>query len=209
LGGCGSGNYWRWDAKRTVNQIHSVDVRYLARGGLLRPGLDFTVSQTGGGESKSTVGYSMAHEGCSLRYEITYKDGTSKSVRTNIKFLTTPCHLGGERTWFQCPHWNCGRRVAVLYCGSSVACRICHNLSYASQNESLLDRRLRKGQKLNRALGQEGWFLKDFPDHKPKGMHKATYQRKCAELAKQRNASLCGFSAFIDQRFPAVNDESK
>lgn len=37
---------------------------------------------------------------------------------------TTPCHLGGERSWFLCPARGCGKRVAILYGGDPRAIKI-------------------------------------------------------------------------------------
>ena len=38
MGGEGSGNWYRFDKKTTIAECHSVDVRYLHREGLLKPG---------------------------------------------------------------------------------------------------------------------------------------------------------------------------
>jgi hypothetical protein len=38
MGGVGSGNWYRLDKKTTTGECHSVDVRYLHREGLLKPG---------------------------------------------------------------------------------------------------------------------------------------------------------------------------
>jgi hypothetical protein len=38
MSGVGSGNWYRFDKKTTTGECHSVDVRYLHREGLLKPG---------------------------------------------------------------------------------------------------------------------------------------------------------------------------
>ena len=51
-----------------------------------------------------------------------------------LRLLTTPQHLGGERRWFACP--KCGRRVGCLYAPwvtEPFWCRRCHHLLYDSQ----------------------------------------------------------------------------
>lgn len=49
------------------------------------------------------------------------------------RFVTTSCHFGGIRYWYQCP--LCRRRSGVLYIvAEHLACRVCHNLTYRSQN---------------------------------------------------------------------------
>lgn len=56
-----------------------------------------------------------------------------------VPLITTPCHFGGVRYWFQCQWYAngvyCGRRVGVLYLvGKYFACRHCYNLTYNSRN---------------------------------------------------------------------------
>ena len=43
MGGVGSGNWYRFDKKTTIAECHSVDVRYLHREGLLKPGRWFSL----------------------------------------------------------------------------------------------------------------------------------------------------------------------
>jgi len=38
MGGLGSGSWYRWDSKYTVEQCHRLDIRYLKRQGWLKPG---------------------------------------------------------------------------------------------------------------------------------------------------------------------------
>jgi hypothetical protein len=38
MGGMGSGDWYRFNMKTTTSECHSVDVRYLHREGLLKPG---------------------------------------------------------------------------------------------------------------------------------------------------------------------------
>jgi hypothetical protein len=43
MGGGGSGNWYRFDKKTTTDECQSVDVRYLHREGLLKPGHWFSL----------------------------------------------------------------------------------------------------------------------------------------------------------------------
>lgn len=54
----------------------------------------------------------------------------------NIDLTTTFCHLGGERTWFQCTY--CEKRIGVLYMTDEgyFSCRVCLNLTYKSKNKN-------------------------------------------------------------------------
>jgi hypothetical protein len=71
----------------------------------------------------------------------------------------------------------CGRRVAKLYGpGRYFVCRHCNRLSYASQNESALDRALRSANKIRQRLGGDPGLASQFPA-RPKGMWRRTYDR--------------------------------
>ena len=107
MGGPGSGSWFRWDKKGTVEDHPRLDVRELHREHGIKPGDWMTVQYEWRGEQ-------MAQE---------------------VHFDWTPCNYGGHRPWLIC--MDCGRRVAVLYLrGKYFACRHCHNLTYRSCQES-------------------------------------------------------------------------
>src|SRR5215467_5360124 len=60
--------------------------------------------------------------------------------------------FGGYRVYFQCPRR--GRRCDLLYARPHIACRQCHKLAYASENETRADRALRQLFKIRDLLGQ-------------------------------------------------------
>ncbi len=72
------------------------------------------------------------------QYTITYHpNGTKEDVEYNILLDKTPCYFGRHRWWFRCP--SCDRRCRIVYLPPGqkyFACRICHNLTYTSQQES-------------------------------------------------------------------------
>ncbi|MGH9961368.1 MAG: hypothetical protein ACREBC_30285, partial [Pyrinomonadaceae bacterium] len=95
----------------------------------------------------------------------------------SISLCYTPCNFGGQRPWFVCPGWGCGRRVATLYAaGSRVLCRNCLGLSYPSQREDAGDRALRRAQRIRMKLGGSPNMTLPFPP-KPKWMRWETYWR--------------------------------
>ena len=107
--------------------------------------------------------------------------GSWKSVQQRVPIRLTACHLGGVRPWFVCSVYGdgryCGRRAAILYgAGELFACRQCYGLSYASQQERLLWRRLGQARKIRMRLGGGVDLLEPFPA-RPKGMHRRTFQR--------------------------------
>ena len=73
------------------------------------------------------------------------RDGSEERI---VLDYTHPPH-GGERMWFLCP--SCDRRCRDIYMPLDHylwGCRICLNLSYATENESRFDRLLTKKLKL-------------------------------------------------------------
>jgi hypothetical protein len=135
---CGAGRPgWKGKAEHRV----SLDVRRLARGSFLAPGMAYSWQWSRDGEACASVAASTSRAGdrLTLRYRWTPDGGEPANVECQIRLETTPCHYGGERTWFSCP--RCGRRCAVAYfAGALFACRKCLNLAYASQSEDGLAR---------------------------------------------------------------------
>ncbi|WP_145244120.1 hypothetical protein [Urbifossiella limnaea] len=84
-----------------------------------------------------TVGESAGSVG--LRYALA---GDPKAVIDyRVSLVTTACHLGGRRWWFQCPLVRggtpCRRRVRKLFLvGRYFGCRGCHDLTYRSRQQS-------------------------------------------------------------------------
>lgn len=72
------------------------------------------------------------------RQLILYYRYAGKNVDLRIDITKTPCHLGGERSWFICPlevlGVPCNRRVGNLFAVWGLfGCRHCHRLGYKSQ----------------------------------------------------------------------------
>lgn len=176
MGGLGSGTWYRWDKKTTTEEVRRLDIRYMNKNcGIRSPGSSGVISWSCGGEPSGSVSYRVGDNSLLLNYKYrAYGEGWT-DYRETVLLDRTPCHYGGERLWFLCPH--CSTRVAVLY-GADVRflCRHCYDLPYASQNETHLDRMMRKARKLRRRmhaddnLGLPVW-------EKPKGMHWTTFER--------------------------------
>lgn len=96
-----------------------------------------------------------------------------------IQIVATPCHFGGERRWFLCPH--CLRRCAVLY-RADHRCRRCARGHYRGEHLSPLDRKLAKARKLRRKLGQDHPNASKPIPVKPPRMRWHTYQRVRSEI---------------------------
>jgi hypothetical protein len=178
MGGLGSGTWYRWDKRTTLDEVKRLDVRWLYRQGYIQPWGRAMVTWHRGAQQTGSVGVAMV-DGY-LVVECRYRQRGAEAwedVRQVITLDWTVCHYGGKRPWFLCP--GCRRRVAVL-CGDGkwFLCRHCYRLPYASQCESGQDRHYRKVRKIRDRLGVSHNLTEPvWPWNKPKGMHWRTWER--------------------------------
>jgi hypothetical protein len=200
MGGFGSGRYYRRSARTTCEEVKRIDIRYLRKQSMLRPNTTGSLSWNIGGEPSGNINYTMHENTMILNFRYRqYGDDEWESVQQTIWFDRTPCHYGGSRKWFLCPH--CDRRIAVLYMvDTRFYCRHCGRLPYASQGEDYLDRMSRKFDKLSKRLEADEYIV-DGDLWKPKGMHwKTFYHLKMAEIdadERSANAFLARFGAWL------------
>jgi len=164
----------RYGWRSTTESQHRVDVRYLHKQGWLKAGCMGSLSWTCRGEPSGSIQYRVKPEALILEYRTRSYGGEWHDVTERVPLEYRPCNYGGFRPWLHCPH--CNRRVAVLYGGVRFLCRHCHDLAYASQQETPVYRLLRKVRNISERLGGSGNLLESFPS-KPKGMHWMTYWR--------------------------------
>jgi hypothetical protein len=163
---------WRWGAGRPASRPKTsmaarLDVRRLAREGLLVPGQSVTWRWSNGQTATCAVEADTLR--LSYRYEFT---NGARDIESRIALTRTPCHLGGSRVWFGCP-W-CGQRAAILYLWGQPSCRTCARMAYASQSEDAIGRSWRRTHKLQaRLTGGTG----EWDYRRPKGMRRATFER--------------------------------
>ncbi len=170
--------------KNTTEAFIAFDIRYLNRKDLLRPAQSFALRWLRNGVRIGSIQVNTTSNSIVLSYRHRTRDSHDwQQKECLIELARTPCHYGGERTWFVCPARGCGRRVAVLYGGAIFACRRCQQLSYKSQREQPRRRALRRAQTIRMNLGGSPNLTEPFPD-KPKGMHWSTYQRLHRETEK-------------------------
>jgi hypothetical protein len=204
MGGEGSGNWYRFDKKTTIAECHSVDVRYLHREGLLKPGRWFSLRWSRAdretGSIRGVVEGAERPEQVILLYR--YRGGLGgewEDVQERVSLDWTACNFGGERPSFMCPGTGCGRRVAILYGpGKYFLCRHCYDLVYESQRENEMHRALRRAQTIRERLRGSANMTKPFPD-KPKGMHHETYWRLREEHDEAEMAQLAGMREWLDR----------
>ncbi len=165
MGGYGSGRYTRLGVKnsRRVTQFQTLDIRQLRKERQLRPG-----------------------EQARIEFEYSIRGGPP-FVAVSAAVVWVPYHFG-LRPFFECP--GCGRHCCRLYLAERAACRECLGLSYPVQFETKLNQGFRRAWKARNRLTDKGglgdWI---WPWHKPKGMHRTTFDR-LLEKANSTNAAL-------------------
>lgn len=143
MGGFGSGTWYRWNKKTTVEDCLTLSVSDLSRpNGRSKQIISNSTgrlswnNQSGGKIGAANFWVSSPDNNnywVLLKYIV--KNGTD--VELPIRLQTTQPHFGGTRWWFTCPLVQfgnaCNRRVAKLHLqGLYFGCRHCHNLTYRS-----------------------------------------------------------------------------
>lgn len=174
MGGPGSGNWYRWDKKTTLDETKRIDIRYMRKQGLLKPGYAGSLSWSSRGKPSGSIQFACQQDYLRLNYRYQANGDEWTPVEEFICFDRTSCNYGGERLWFLCP--CCNRRVALLCLyRARFLCRHCHKLPYSTQQESQMDRVISSKHKLGARIFEdyengEGW-------RKKKGMHQKTFDR--------------------------------
>ena len=149
MGGSGSGRRPSYCGKAETADATPLDIRKLARQGLLVVGRGFSWQWTVNDRVVASISIRVESQGLVLSYQ---RMRTGEEITQRVSTQTTPCRLGGHRIWFTCPY--CSRRVAVLYGeGKYFSCRHCYGLRYASQKEGHGDRATRRADRIRRRLG--------------------------------------------------------
>jgi len=94
--------------------------------------------------------------------------------------------------------------VAVLYgLGPRFLCRHCYRLPYGSQNETFIDRMMRKARRIRQRL-QASTDLTEPVWRKPKGMHRKTFDR----LVREEESANQAFNLVmaLKMKFWGIND---
>lgn len=180
MGGPGSGSWWRGAERPSTNEFRSLDVRWLARNGLLQSPGWASLRWLNGGREVASVRVRGDHGCVHLWYRHRRNGGEWQTESYAVHVARTACHLGGTRAWFVCPASRCGRRVAVLFGGEVFACRHCYRIAYPSTRESAAERVVRRADKVRSKLGWEPGILNGEGD-KPKWMRRKTFSRLVGE----------------------------
>lgn len=175
-----------------AEQLHRLDIRVMARGGLLKSTMPFSWSWNRGGEPSGNIAIHIESENAlTLRYTFTGGE-VARDVAERVSIARTRCPYGGSRPWFNCT--RCPRRVAVLYLRQGVfACRHCQRVAYSSQSDDALDRMWRKQTKIEARL-DDNW-------RRPKGMWQQTYRALICTLNDCELRRELAFEAFAIRCF--------
>jgi hypothetical protein len=192
MGGFGSG---RQGGKDTTGGYRTLDVRWLQRKGMLKPGLSYDLSWSRRGEPWGKIQARTGADRVTLIYRHQKHGGEWQDREYPVSLDWTPCNYGGRRAWFRCPAAGCGRRVALLYLGNAgiFACRHCYQLAYECERENTDDRATRQADKIREHLGWDAGIL-NLKGGKPKGMHWRTFERLDARHDAFVGVSLAGMA---------------
>jgi len=166
-----------------------LDIRQLKAQGRLKPG-SFRWQWLSDNEPLGEISIAVSASTFELSYWWTPQGAEPRKVTQRIALTWTPCHFGGRRAWFLCPH--CTRRCAVVYGVHQLggfSCRRCMNLAYECEAEGAIKRFWRKQLKLEARLGADG--------EKPKWMRWRSYKRLCERIDIVEEAR---FAALISRR---------
>lgn len=198
MGGTGSGRQGGYGAD-TTEDFPVLYIRWLKRGGALKPGTIHQISHLRRGKLTGSIALE-AHEGKVTLAYCFGRDGEEFETRVyDIHLTQTPCGLGGERLWFLCPTPTCRRRVAILYGHRTYVCRTCRGLAYPSQREDACDRAGRRADKIRSRLGWKPGILNTPSWKKPKGMHWTTFERLVESETREAKVVVQGLRRFLGQ----------
>jgi hypothetical protein len=194
MGGCGSGNWYRYDSKTLAENCLFIDVRQLYRKGCLEPGKKYYWKWQDG----SNIVIETTPEAIELTYNISRNEQSREDVHIKVCLSWSSCNYGGKCPWFICPGKGCGRSVAKIYlAGKYFLCRHCHDLAYSSQRQAKAFRLQDKAQKICRRLGANN--CNDlFVASKPKGMHWRTYEKLVDEAQEIELESFYAISTRLN-----------
>lgn len=179
MGGKGSGTWYRWNTKTTLDDCRVLNINRMQKQGAIKPN-NFKAGRwvwtnTETNEEVSSIGYTCHtldadNEYININYKMT---NSGEKIDYDVKLVKTYPNYGGVRYWFICP--VTGKRVAKLYrtpYDNRFISRHVYKLLYASQSESIFSKLGNKRYKLMRKLDSNY----SFPV-RPKGMHHKTFER--------------------------------
>ncbi len=146
MGGFGSGNWYRFDKKSTVEESLTLAMRDFR--GRIDAHSSGTFTWTWASGNKYSIGYFVTW-GDAPTITLHYRWRDSEDVQIPVHLQSTPTQFGGERWWFTCPlivsGAACNGRSGKLHLPPGAkyfGCRKCHDLTYRSCQEAHQEERL-------------------------------------------------------------------
>lgn len=140
MGTSGSGNWYRWNRKTTVEESLTLSIQDFR--GRIHPTGSGQLKWTCDGQWSSSIGYVVTWGDWPI-ITLRYRTSNQEDVRTLVVLQTTPTRFGRGRWWFTCPlivdDVACQRRVGRLHLPPGAkyfGCRTCHQLTYRSCQEA-------------------------------------------------------------------------
>lgn len=187
MGGCGSGG-WNRTARSTTADLRRISVHTLLRDRVLDGPCSVTLGWSRGGERVASIGIYGGRDKIHMHYkQQSAGESEWRQVAEDIRIDWRPNRYGGGTPSFVCP--RCQRHVLHIYLyGGRNVCRHCARLTYESRRSRTYDRLAETVHRLRTQLGGEAGF-DSFIAPRPKGMHRATYQRTCERIHALERAS--------------------
>lgn len=161
MGGIGSGNWYRWDKRTTVEE--SLTLSSSSFRGRLYHGAAGTLTWTWHNGASASVGYTVVVGSGVWSVALDYRWGGKEDILLPTDLQFTPLPWGGERIWFTCPlslrGVPCGRRCGRLHLPPGArlfGCRLCHGLTYRSCQEA------HQAERVGRWLGLDAEDARTF-----------------------------------------------
>ena len=192
MGGFGSGRS-RYSLGPTCESAHSIDLAWLRRRGMLKPG-PHSLEWSCRGEPAGSISIIAQPNGVRLLYWVTSSKGGRVIVDELVPFCYTETRFGGRRQWLMC--LRCSRRCRLIFSGGRYfRCRQCHGLKYASRNECQAQRAMHRADRIANRLhdlwkgtAKGRW---EFPP-KPTRMRWRTYLRLRRQYDELRGRWVAG-----------------
>ena len=136
--------------KTRVNETKTIDILDLHRKGVFSKKISWAWTSSWLRNDKIIASIRSQVEfndnnptGLRFSYSMTDKQsGERKDYNYIIPVVSTPCHYGGKRWWFICPHIvngkTCQRRCRIIYLPQGAeyfGCRECYQLTYESRQK--------------------------------------------------------------------------
>ena len=128
MGGCGSGNFYRYNTKTLTDDLLELSIFRMVKWNNIKEGIikNGSLHWSRRGEKIGNISYAVDTINAPFHMMLTYtntKRQTGEKTEMNypVKLVTTTPHYGRLRWWFICPANGCENRVAKLYGGNCLS----------------------------------------------------------------------------------------